>query len=91
MPSASTMQASLPDCTIMPWMRSFTVTVWPSGTNIFDPPIRHAFSLTGSPWSSVNRPALSMPKTIYAVISLVMEEGVICVSAALSSSTAPVV
>ena len=42
--SASTMAASLPDCTMTPRIRSSTLTVLPSCTNIFEPCIRQAFS-----------------------------------------------
>ncbi len=61
MPSASTMQASLPDCTIMPRTRSSIFTWLFRSTNIFDPPMRQARSLTGSSWVSVNRPDFSIP------------------------------
>ncbi len=63
MPSARTMQASLPDWISMPRMRSPTAIWPPSGTNIFEPCIRQAFSLTGSSWSSRRRPDRSIPNT----------------------------
>ena len=63
-PSASTMQASLPDCTITPRSRSSTRTILPTSTNIFEPPLRHAFSLTGSSSSNEMRPSLSRSNTM---------------------------
>ena len=42
------MQASLPDWMIMPRIRSSTLTLPPCGTNILEPCIRQALSLTGS-------------------------------------------
>ena len=59
MASAKTMQASLPDCTMTPWIRSSTFTVVPICTNIFDPPMRQAFSVTGNSSSSRMRPCFS--------------------------------
>ena len=51
MASASATQASLPDCTIMPWSSSFTVTgVWGS-MNILEPGTFQAFGETGMVWS----------------------------------------
>ena len=38
MPSARMMQASLPDCTVTPWMRSATLTIELSGANMAEPP-----------------------------------------------------
>ena len=57
--SANTMQASLPDCTMTPRIRSSTFTCVPTWTNIFDPPIRHARSLTSSSSSSRIFPCFS--------------------------------
>ena len=56
-PSAKTTAASLPDCTMTPWIRSSTLTLVPTSTNIFEPPMRQAFSLTGSVSSSVSVPS----------------------------------
>ena len=74
----------------MPRIRSSTLTEPFSGTNILLPCIRQARSLTGSSWLSVSRPDFSIPYTMYAVISFVMDDGGIGVSASLSSSVAPV-
>ena len=57
--SANTMQASLPDCTMTPRIRSSTRTCVPTWTNIFDPPIFHARSLTSSSSSSFIFPCFS--------------------------------
>ena len=73
--SASTMHASLPDCTMTPRTRSSTLICAPSSTNIFDPPMRQARSLTGSVWSSCRRPAFSCSNTTYIVISLDIDAG----------------
>ena len=55
-PSARMMQASLPDCTVTPRIRSSTLTVELSGANMAElpdgaPPVRQACSLTLN-WSS---------------------------------------
>ena len=63
-PSATTMQASLPDCTMIPRSRSRTDTRVLTMTNIFEPPLRHAFSLTGNSSSSEMRPSLSRSNTM---------------------------
>ena len=44
--SAKTIQASFPDCTIIPFNKSFTETISPAFTNIFEPPYFQAFLLT---------------------------------------------
>ena len=46
--SARAMVASLPDCTIMPRMRSATVTGFPGSMNMREPPAFHAFSETAT-------------------------------------------
>ena len=89
------MQASLPDCTTAPWMRSSTRDLLWIGRNMLDvcdgaPPRRHAFSLVMYSVSSVMWPCLSSLKTISAVISLVMLEGGVGVSAYFSNRTVPV-
>ena len=61
--SAKTMQASLPDWMIMPRSRSSTPTRSPTLTNISEPSIRQARSLTGSVSSSLRLPSLSRSKT----------------------------
>ena len=84
MPSASTMQASLPDWMIMPRSRSSTRTSLPSSTNILEPPIFQAVSDTLKVVSMVISPFLSSSKTTAAVISLVIEAGGTRLSASLS-------
>jgi hypothetical protein len=58
-PSATTTQASLPDSTIMPLIRSSTATSLPSSTNMREPPMLRARSLTRKRVSSLTRPAVS--------------------------------
>ena len=89
-PSATTMQASLPDCTMMPRIRSSTRTCEFTSTNIFEPPIRQAFSETGSSSSSDRRPSFSRSNTMCAVMILLMEAGGMETSASFSSRTVPV-
>ena len=91
MPSAMTMEASLPDCTMMPRNRSATLTRVLTMTNILDPPMRHAFSLTRNLSSRLSAPALSRSNTRYVVISLLIDAGGMPTSAAFSSNTVPVV
>ena len=55
-------EASLPDCTMMPLSISSTLAVLPSGTNIADvrdgaPPVRQAYSLIITSVSGVISPA----------------------------------
>ena len=73
--SATTMQASLPDCTMIPCRRSSTRTRDPTSTNIFEPPLRHAFSLTGRVSSRLRLPSARRSKTISTVISLLIDAG----------------
>ena len=56
-PSATTTQASLPDCTMMPWIRSPTVTLVPASTNMREPSIDWACGLTRNSVSLVTRPS----------------------------------
>ena len=56
MRSASAMVASLPDCTIMPKIRSCTDTGLPSSMNVRDPSERQACSLTVTISSSLSFP-----------------------------------
>ncbi len=55
--SATTMQASLPDCTMMPWISASTGTVLPASTNIREPPIAWARAETLNSVSFVTRPS----------------------------------
>ncbi len=62
--SAMAIEASLPDCTMMPLSISSTLAVLPSGTNIADvrdgaPPVRQAYSLIITSVSGVISPARS--------------------------------
>ncbi len=62
-PSATTMVASLPDCTMMPRIKSSIRTRLPTRTNIFDPCIFQAFLLTGKVSSSDRLPFFSFSKS----------------------------
>ena len=62
MASASAMQASLPDCTIMPLIRSSTFTCVPTWMNMREPPVFQARSETGTAWSIFSVPCLSAAK-----------------------------
>ena len=81
------MVASLPDCTIMPLMRSSTRTCILGVMNMREPGIFQAFSLTPKVWSSVMRCCLRASNTTYAVMSLVREAGYMGVSMSLAAST----
>ncbi len=73
--SASAMQASLPDCTIMPRISSSTVTGFFGSMNMREPGARQAFSEALTCSSSVSFFSLSAANTRYAVISLVSDAG----------------
>ncbi len=93
-PSASAMQASLPDWTTAPWIRSSTLTrLWIAANmlEVWDgaPPRRQASSLTRYSVSSLMVPFLSSLKTISEVISLAMLEGGVGVSPFFSNKTVP--
>ena len=93
-PSASVMQASLPDWTNAPWIRSSTLTRLWIAANMLDvwdgaPPRRQASSLTRYSVSSLMRPCLSSLNTTSDVISLAMLEGGVGVSAYFSNNTVP--
>ena len=62
--SATTMQASLPDWTTIPRIRSSTRTCLSTSTNILEPPIRQALRLTTNLSSSERCPAFSWSKTM---------------------------
>ena len=63
-PSATTMHASLPDCTMMPRSKSETDILSPTLTNILEPPFFQAFSLTRKVSSSASDPFLRRSNTI---------------------------
>src|SRR5450631_4563365 len=94
MPSARTMQASLPDCTIMPCSRSSTEILLLIAANMVEPcdgapPLRHAFSLTVYSSVSLMRPSLISWNTYSAVISLARLAGKMSWSGSRSNSTPP--
>jgi hypothetical protein len=57
--SASAIVASLPLCTIMPWIRTSTGTWLPRSRNVREPSERQARSLTGTAVSSLSLPSFS--------------------------------
>ena len=74
-PSAMAMQASLAESTMMPWMRSSTLTSLWIAANMVEPwdgapPLRQAFSLILKVSSSLSRPCLISLNTYSSVISL---------------------
>src|SRR5487761_2424084 len=73
--SESATVASLPDCTMTPRISSSTVTGLRGSVNIREPPVRHAFSETGTTCPRSIVFAFSAWKTRYVVISLVSEAG----------------
>ena len=94
MPSASAMQASLPDWMMTPRSRSSTRTRLLIGANMLDvrdgaPPVRQALVLIRSSSSSFRRPCLSSLNTTSAVISLDRLAGGTSSSAFRSNSTVP--
>src|SRR5665213_2835329 len=94
MPSASTMQASLPDWMIMPCSRSSTGTLLLSAANIVEvcegaPPLRQAFSLTLYSSVRLTLPSFMRWKTYSAVISLARLAGKISLSGSRSYSSPP--
>jgi len=94
MPSASTMQASLPDWMIMPCSRSSTGILLLSAANIVEPcetapPLRQAFSLTEYSSVSLMRPSFISWKTYSEVISLARLAGKISLSGSRSYNTPP--
>ena len=62
-PSATTTQASLPDCTMMPWTSASTGTFFPASTNMRLPSIDWACGLTSNSVSMVTRPSRSASKS----------------------------
>ena len=94
MPSASTMQASLPLWMIAPCSRSSTETLLLSAANMVEPPdgappLRQAFSLTRYSSVSLISPCLMAWNTTSAVISFSMLDGARSSSAFFSNSTLP--
>src|SRR5487761_70753 len=81
--------ASLPDCTIIPLIRSMTGTSLPTLTKVREPPVRQAASLIVTGSSSFSRPSLSAEKTMYVVSSLVRLAGSIRSSAFFWAITSP--
>ena len=61
--SASATVASLPDCTIMPWIRLSTETCLPTSMNMREPSCFHACSLIVAMSVSLMRPSFSALKT----------------------------
>ena len=64
MPSASVTAASFPESTKMPRMRSSMVMFVPTCTNMREPPMCQAWSLTRKVWSIRSLPALSCWKVM---------------------------
>ena len=73
--SANAMQASLPDCTSMPWISCSTVTGLPGSMNMREPGAFQARSDTRTCCSSESFFSCRAVNTRYAVISLVSEAG----------------
>ena len=90
MASAKAIAASLPDWTTIPRKISSTVTRELTSMNIFEPPLRHAFSLTVTVSSRRRVSSFNARKARKAVIILVIEAGGVRRSASFSKSTAPV-
>src|SRR5664279_1126109 len=93
-PSASTMQASLPDWMIMPCSRSSTgILLWIAANMVEPcegaPPLRQAFSLTVYSSVGLMRPSLISWNTNSAVISLARLAGKMSWSGSRSNSTPP--
>jgi hypothetical protein len=84
--SASAMVASLPDCTIMPLIRSSTGTCIFGSMNMREPGIFQARTLTGSVCFRSSFFDFSASNTRYCVISLVSDAGSTGMSASFSSS-----
>ena len=61
----------------------------PTSTNIFEPPMRQAFSLTGSVSSRLRLPSFSRSNTMRTVISLLIEAGGNARSGFLAYSSCP--
>ena len=94
MPSATTMQASLPDWMMMPCSNSSSRTLLWIGIIIAEvpdgpPPRRHAPSLTTNSSVTLMLPSLRARNSTASVISLLMLAGYIDSSAATWNRTAP--
>ena len=89
-PSATTMQASLPDWTIIPRIKSDIFTSVLISTYILDPSLLQAFLLTVKVSSIDKLPSVRRENKIYRVISLDMEEGAMACSEFFSNKTVPV-
>ena len=93
-PSASAMQASLPDWIITPCSRLSTLTRLLSAANIAEPPdgappLRQAFSLMVISSSILSLPCAIVCSTSSTVISLDMLAGGLSLSAFFSNRTVP--
>ena len=80
MPSATAMQASLPDCTMMPWISSSSRARVLTGIIIADvpdgaPPLRQALTLTRNSSDGFSWPLFSTLNSMASVISLLMLAG----------------
>ena len=89
MPSASVMQASLPDWTTMPWIKSLTLTSDLRFTNMADvpegpPPVRQACSETLNVVSILSVPDFNASNATASVMSLLMLAGGTSLSASFS-------
>ena len=78
--SAIAMQASLPDCTAMPFSMSSSVSRVLTGTIIAEvpdgaPPLRHAYSLIRTASARFTSPFFKARKTTASVMSLLMLAG----------------
>ena len=73
--SASAIDASLPDCTIIPCISSSTDTARRGSMNIREPSACHAAADTGTLCDGVILPSCSAANTRYAVMSLVSDAG----------------
>ena len=89
--SATVMHASLPDCTIIPCIKSRTDTLSPSRKNIVDPPILVARSETKNSVSIAIRSSLNASNSMNKVISFDIDAGGTLRSASLAISIVPVV
>ena len=89
--SATTTQASLPDCTMIPLIRSSTVGRSVSSRNIVLPPIALARDETENRVSRPTRPSRNASNSMFSVISFDIEAGGIGTSAFFSRRTVSVV
>jgi hypothetical protein len=93
-PSATAIEASLPDCTMMPRNRSDSFTRLLSWANIDEPldgppPLRQAFSEIRNSLSRLSRPCRISLKITSTVMVLAMLAGTMSSSAFFSNRTVP--